>query len=253
MNTTWMITIALLVSCSKAKETSAPVLMQKGEGHTSILSSYEYDDPDQVMVLSRSLSEISSLAYNSVTNKLYTNNDESGIYFILNKADGTIEEKIPFSKNGDYEGIEIINNEVIVSRNNGTLFFYDTISKETDKRKNKLKSTNNIEGLCYDSKTNRLLLACKGQPLGVVGGKKNKKCVYQYDLETQELDTLAYLTILDDDLIDFVRENVTTGSKSSIDAKVKRVKEFSPSGIAVHPHNDDKDRSRCQPERSRIL
>ena len=206
---------------------------------TTITSSYKYDDPKQVMRLGRSLREISSLAYQAEGDLLITNNDESGHFFKLERATGKIIEKVKFGKDGDYEGIEILTDKILVVRNTGTLYIYDPATKETERLKNPLKSENDVEGLAYDPQTNKVLIACKGKGLHMKHSKKKQKYVYEYDLESQELDTVPRLVIAEQALTDFVRAHYDLSSKAALEGKIKRVKGFAPSGIAVHPLTQD--------------
>ena len=93
--------------------------------------------------------------------------------------------------------------------------------------------------MCFDEKSGTLLLACKGQPIAKVNGKKNQKCVYLFDLDSKELNVEPYLTIMDDDLISFVEFSHSDKAKSKLKQGKRRVKDFSPSGIAIHPISGD--------------
>jgi len=228
-------------SCNKgAQETTAVVSEAKSEvTKVEPPSSYDYAAPDQVMVLDRSLREISSLTYQPDGDYLITNNDESGIYFRLQRSNGSLVDQTKFGKKGDYEAITYLAGKVIVAKKNGTLYIHDPKTDETDRQKTKFTSDNDIEGLAYDTTTRKLLMACKSRGLAVDSPKKDQKCVYEYDLEKRELDTIPFLSILDKDLKAFVTKHYDLSSKAALEGKVKRIKDFAPSGIAIHPKTQE--------------
>lgn len=239
--TLYLILLAIMfVACGnggQSPQSQGKQVSSKGAMNTT--TSYAYDQPDQVLVLSSQLNEISSLAYDAATDQLITNDDESGNYYVLNKSDGNIVQKQNFSKPDDYEGIEMVDSTIIVLKNTGTLFMYDLTKKSLERKNNALKGSNDVEGLCYDSDKQLLLLACKGKPLLKKKGKKDGKCIYTYDLQTESLDTMPYIRILEADLVNFVEDRLTHNSPAVKNHKFKRVREFAPSGIAIHPQTKD--------------
>jgi len=219
---TFSILIIFIFSCSSLQENN------KAEA-------YNLETPTEIFVLERELNEISSLAYNSKGNNILTNEDESGIVFMLNKENCEIVKKENFAKEGDYESIEMVDDDIIICKNSGTLFFYNSITKKTKKIKTPLSKENNVEGLCYLKTKNALLLACKGQPLDQKKGKKNKKCVYAYDLSKNVLNPDPFLKITDDELEDFLKNDFNGLTKSQFKKFKNKLEDFAPSGIAVHP------------------
>jgi DNA-binding beta-propeller fold protein YncE len=80
------------------------------------------------------------------------------------------------------------------------------------------------EGLCYDKKNNRLLIAIKG----VVPGTEDYKGIYAFDLASKKMDQQPVFKI---DLL-----NKVFGSNGS---GKKKKGSMNPSGIAIHPINGD--------------
>ena len=153
--------------------------------------------------------------------------------------DGKIENEIDFGKNADYEGIEIVGDIIYVVKSNGNIYPYD-LKKEKDGEviKTPLRQENDIEGLGYDSKSNRLLLACKGSPnLEEHEKLKKTKTVYAYDLNGEQFIEEPVLLIKDDELEEMVKAQYgNTGlSKKKLEKLEKRAEDISPSAIAVHP------------------
>lgn len=89
----------------------------------------------------------------------------------------------------------------------------------------------------YDAEKNQLLLACKGSPNITIQKEKSKgkKNVFGWSIANQKLIEAPILTIMDDDMLEFLKTNFDGLSKSKMKKYKKRVKSFSPSGIAFNP------------------
>jgi uncharacterized protein YjiK len=169
--------------------------------------SYNLGRPDEKFILPQKLAEISGLSYSN-DGQLYCVNDEQGKIFVYSTTEKDIIKTIDFGKNGDYEGIEIVDNTVYVLNSDGKI---KAIDLATEKSKNidcSQKEVLEYEGLGYDSDKNSLLLAAKEM-------KGNKK-IYEYNLSSESMKVRFIIP------------------ESFIDANSDK-KEFKPSGIAVHP------------------
>lgn len=235
----------LLVSCgssgiedSASNKTNSKSALGIGESLQKTLG-YNFEKPSETFILSRQLREISSLAYHPKDHTFLTNDDESGYFFILDPQSFKIKSKEKFAVKGDYEAAEIIGDDIIISKNTGTLNFYNQSTAETTSYNTELKSQNDVEGLCFEKRTNSLLLACKGQPLDQDKGKKTHKSVYRFDLSQKKLITEPYLTILDSSLHKMVDTSYSKASKSQLKKLNNRILKFAPSGIAIHPVSGD--------------
>ncbi len=201
--------------------------------------SYDYETPSATFILDRKLAEISGLEYDEINNQFLSINDEEGIIYFLdpNSFETVTEQK--FGKKGDYEAISLTDDNIVVSKNTGTLYFKEQSSNETYTFNTELNARNDVEGLCFDKKNNSLLLACKGQAIDNKGSKKDQKCVYRFDIENKKLDKEPFFTIIDNELLSFVESMNLDGSKTKLKKLKRRVKNFSPSGIAIHPVSGD--------------
>ncbi len=202
-----------------------------------INQAYKFDDVSEVMILEKPLMEISGLSMGYGDTTLLANNDEKGNIYEVSIASSKVINKIKFAQKGDYEGIERIGDEIVVAKHNGNLYFYDVELDKTSEIKTDLSSKNDIEGLCYDQKAGLILMASKGQGLGEERTKK-EKAIFAYNIEDQYLSQEPYLMVEDSILKKFVRETFSDMSKSGLKQLVKRAKDFSPSGIAIHPKTD---------------
>ncbi len=187
---------------------------------------YNLATPEQVIELPKHLKEISGLTYLG-KNQLAGIQDEDGYIFLFDLKKGKEEEKIKFQKDGDYEGIAKAGKKIFILRSDGTLFKVkdvDTKKQETKKYNTHLNVDNDTEGLCYDKKHDRLLIACKDDP-GEGKKLKGKRAIYAFDLKKKELKKKPVYKI---DLKEV---------KHWLEERGEGVKnfQFKPSGIAVHP------------------
>jgi len=125
------------------------------------------------------LFEVSGIAWLDA-NRFAAVQDEVGTVYIYNRSTNKIEKEIPFAGPGDYEGLAVDGDRAWVIRSDGHLYSFN-MSKGISSVKEYANSTlkkNNIEGLCFDKKNNRLLLA----------EKNGKGGVYAFDLATNLLE-----------------------------------------------------------------
>jgi uncharacterized protein YjiK len=161
--------------------------------------------------LPKKLKEISGLSYYK-NNQLACVNDEDGKVFIYDLTKKEVVEKIPFGKDGDYEGIEVVDNEVFILKSNGKINGF----KIGEAYERTIDCTDpdviEYEGLGYDPKNKRLLLAAKER----VKDKDDKKMIYAYDFDRKVLFKNIAIP----------QEQITDEANG---------KDFRPSGIAVNP------------------
>jgi len=200
--------IFLIYACTPKKQKEEGSSSEKTE---NVSLPYDLENPSEEYVLPKKLKEISGLSYFK-NNQLVCVNDEEGKIFIYDLSKKEIVDKIPFGKDGDYEGVEVVGDEVFVLKSNGKVKGFKIglpFEREID-------CTNpdviEYEGLAYDPKTKHLLLAAKER----VKDKDDKKMIYAYDFEKKVLFKN----------IGIPEEQVTDEANG---------KEFKPSGIAVHP------------------
>lgn len=206
------------------------------------LNDYNYKNHKQFK-LSHHLKEISGLA-SSEDGRIFTHDDERGIVYQLNYKNGkilkrfSIANKIP---DRDFEGIAIAENKFFLITSSGDIYeFNETGNGKNSKSKiyrTGLTVSYNIEGLCYDSSTNSLLIACKGFP-----GKnlKGYRAVYSYNLKEKKLNSKPrFLLSLNHlkkkyKLKNFspsaIEYNSATGTFFILSSHVKAVIEITPEG-----------------------
>lgn len=194
---------------------------------------------DETFIVKNELREISGLSYFN-DHSLLCINDEKGIIYKFSLKKKEITKKYKFDRSGDYEGIEAVGDQVFVLRSDGNVFAVDHMRDEdilSVKYNTPLNAGNNTEGLGFDSKSNSLLIACKGNP-GINEKFKGKRAIYKYSLDSNELsDSPAYL--IDQkrirEILDFNGyTNFALTLLESINPSEGDVT-FQPSAVALHP------------------
>ncbi len=200
--------ITLFYACEPKKK-------NKEQNETAILQNinlpYDFENPTEKYDLPDKLKEISGLSYYK-KNQLVCVNDEQGKIFIYDINEKKIVDKIPFGKDGDYEGVEVVGDEVFVLNSNGKLKGFKigiAFEREIDCSEPEVIE---YEGLGYDAKSKYLLLIAKERTKDV----DDKKMIYAYDFDRKVL--FKHIAI--------PQEQVKDEANG---------KDFKPSGIAVHP------------------
>ncbi len=208
---------------------------------------YQLDKPDETFKLPEILQEISGLGIDDAGLFLYAVQDELGVVYKLSKADGEIVEKIKFHKDGDYEGIELIGEDVFIVKSTGTLYQVSNLGKTNQQLKkfnSFLSRENDVEGLAYDKKNNRLLLACKGIPATGESFEvvRYKKVIYGFDLNNNTLNPDPIYTIQLENIRKFLDDHRGLRAYEKLIEFFSVGKEnltFNPSAIAIHPISGD--------------
>ncbi|MFZ0452966.1 MAG: SdiA-regulated domain-containing protein [Ignavibacteriaceae bacterium] len=212
----------------------------------SHLNDYNYKNPKRFR-LSAYLKEISGLAATE-DNRIFTHDDEKGIIYQLDYRNGKIVKRFSVANkipDRDFEGIAIAKDKFYLITSSGDIYEFNE-AENGKNSKSKIYRTGltvsyNIEGLCFDSSTNSLLIACKGFP-----GKnlKGYRAVYSYDLKEKKLNKkprfLISLKYLDKRyrLKNFspsaIEYNSATGTFFILSSHVKAVIEVSTKGIILN-------------------
>ena len=173
----------------------------------------------------KSLAEISGLSYLD-GQRFACVQDELGKIFIYSTASSSVEKEILFGAAGDYEELAVVGETIWVLRADGKLFEVSNMNAAKPSVKEystQLTTKQDPEGLCYDKKNNRLLIAIKGaEP-----GNENYKGIYAFDLSSKKMGQQPVFKI---DL-----QNKVFGNGSD---KKKR-NTINPSGISIHPVSGD--------------
>ena len=231
----WLLSVFLMVifSCTNPTENSS---------HSADIKSvnaigYNLSAPDKTIILPGILHEISGITVIDSASVACIQ-DENGIVFIFDLLKKSIKQQLFFNANGDYEGITLADKSIYILRSDGVLFEISNYGS-SDFTKEVFPTgipANDNEGLCYDQKTKRLLIAPKSN-IGKGYEYELKRVIYGFDLN---LGKLMKNPVFDFDLRaikKFASDNKVLQPKKSI--KKGQLKEpdirFRPSAIGIHP------------------
>lgn len=207
----------------------------------SIAFKYDLAYPDDRYKMPKYLEEISGLSYYG-NGKIACVQDEKAFIYVLNLEKEEIINKYDFGDDGDYEDITIVDKTAYILRNNGTIFRVKNFKKKDRKVKKyptELKERNDAEGMAYDSKTNALLIACKGSPsIGKENSYAGYRAIYKFDLEEKKLVTTPHI-LIDLTRLDSYIDPGMFNKLTKIFSPKENETSFKPSGIAIHPLDGD--------------
>ena len=164
---------------------------------------YDLDHPVLATELAQELAEISGLSLaTDGTGELLAVQDELGKVYRLSAGAGTVLWSTDFWKEGDYEGIEAVGEDVWVTKNTGTLYQIQRIGapdQHVNKFNTALTGDNDVEGLAYDPINHLLLLACKDD-VRDDGNDKDGRYVFAFDLKTNTLGKEPRYAVTQEDI-----------------------------------------------------
>jgi hypothetical protein len=183
---------------------------------------YDIEKPDEIVELPAILREISGITLvDSAT--VACIQDENGIVFLYDILQNKIRSQAVFYENGDYEGICHVDTTIFILRSDGALF--EILNYHSTKLNVKTYPTEipgaNDEGLCYDKKHSRLLIARKNK-IAKGKGFKSKRAIYAFDLETKTFNPKPVFEF-----------DVDSIKKMPSEKKIRL--RFASSEIAIHP------------------
>lgn len=140
------------------------------------------------------LSEISGITFLN-DSVLVAIQDEKGMLYYYNLAQDRIIKKQSFAGQGDYEDLVKVGNDMYVITSEGIISQikdFESSDPVLSLFPTPLSKENDIEGLGYDSKNHRLLIAPK--EYGIEGDKTSKQ-IYGFDLKSMTFQTTPVYTI----------------------------------------------------------
>lgn len=210
---------------------------------------YSINEPQRSLEMPAELKEISGLTFSPSGEHLCAINDEQGDIYFINKKTGEVDRKVKFHGQGDYEGIETVREKVYVVKSTGT--FYEVSDTEKDEVKPKktkyiLKKPNDTEGLAFDVKNNRLLVACKSASClhksCLIHTCMNQRAIYALNLETNEIDPTPIFIIDLKEVQVFLKNNKSEDELEIFKKFITLENDyipFHPSALAIHPTSGD--------------
>ena len=202
----FLFTVVFLAHCNPKKNDNQQTQTAQDEAAATVFP-YRLDQPSERFDLPVELTEISGLSHYK-PNQLLCVQDEIAVVYVYDVKKKAVVGEFSFGGYGDFEGVEAVGEEIYVLQSNGDLFSFTPPSKDIKKSKTDLPGKNDVEGLGYNPRTKRLLLAVKESSKN--GETVKEKIIYSFDL----LNRAVW------------KELTIDGSG---------LKDFMPSGLAVHP------------------
>ena len=201
---------------------------------------YLFNSPTSIHHLPFELREVSGLT-DYTTTQIACIQDEAGIIFIYDLEKDSIISQFNFSRFGDYEGLTRVQTTFFALRSDATLFEISAPYDSLSVRSEALNLTSwDHEGLCFDERLNRLLIAPKSK-MGKGAEFKDIRAIYAYDLVSKTLGEKPILTINLNEIESFAKSH-----QLSLPMKAGRIGsdslsalKFMPSSLAVHPITDE--------------
>ena len=158
---------------------------------SSALSGYDIPGSAPVVVkLPNELKEISGITV-TPDGRLLAIQDESSYVYEISPEDGSIVKKFAVGRpamKGDFEDITAAGNDLYLLNSSGKLFRFREAPggeySDYEEFDTPLSTSYDAEGLCYDSETNSLLIACKGYP---GAGLDGFRAVYSFSIDSMKL------------------------------------------------------------------
>lgn len=216
--------VPVLIFCTNpnSKTIQNNQIVTNRESTTKPTFSYDLTNPVKKIKLPDNLVEISALSFLK-PGLLLAVQDEKADVFTIDYNNGKVSNHYVSDKNGDYEGIEAVGQNVYLLKSNGSITEHQNFAMEKHNivhYNTLLTEKNDAEGLTYDATNNSLLIACKNRAW--IKGHENKfanmRCIYSFDLSSKSLNTEPRLCI------DLQLLKTNYG-----------IENFMPSAIAIHP------------------
>ncbi|MBC6996680.1 SdiA-regulated domain-containing protein [Neolewinella lacunae] len=220
-----------------------PLLFAQSNAFLSAQSpSFAYDLDGLLLIsdLPAELNEVSGLSVDpNQKNTLLMVQDELGKVYRVSSKTGEVLWATTFWKDGDYEDVEAVGNDIWVVKSTGTLYQISNAGQpeqHVEKYNTLLTEDNDVEGLAYDRAKNRLLLACKNYSTEN-GESKNGRYIFAFDLATKTLGSQPAFAIEQQAVQNFLSKcDQTAGHAQLCSFFMSRAEyDLAPSAIAVHP------------------
>jgi uncharacterized protein YjiK len=153
---------------------------------------YHLAKPDLQHELPEILNEVSGLTDIDASHVACVQ-DELGMVFIYNIKEGKITSEHLFEAAGDFEGLTYTGDTIFILRSDGRLTEWSDFQSNSNRfTHHELPLfTKDNEGLGYDPKHNRILIAAKSKPHRN-HGEKSERFIYSFDL-LQKAEGITFL------------------------------------------------------------
>jgi uncharacterized protein YjiK len=186
---------------------------------------YNTNKVSDMRFLPEELQEISGLSLlTGTTHDLACVQDEVGIIYIFDLLRNKLKKRINLQKSDDFEAIEIVDSNAYLLTSSGSLYLVEEMKSKPILQKIKIDNEQDLEGMGYDAKNNRLLIVPKTE------SDKTKVKIYAYDIATKKLQTQPIIHVSNEGVRRYCQRN-----RVNLEIPKKKMP-FKPSGIAMHPY-----------------
>jgi hypothetical protein len=199
---------------------------------------YDLEKPTLSLKLPKELREISGISYFS-DNLAIAIQDENAVLYFLSLSNGEIVDSLNFGEDGDYEGITSDEDNIYILRSDGYIFTMPKIatdSPKVNKINTILDNRFDTEGICYNSKTKNLLIACKEN-----ADELSTRNIFNYSIEGQIIEKNPAYRISLNNIKKYLENAPETVEFDKLRGYFDDSSEdfFYPSDIAIHPISGD--------------
>lgn len=208
----------------------------RGPGDAGSASDLPYDlsRPSGHWILPGVLREVSGLAWKD--GLVYMVSDEEGTVYRYDTDLNEVVSSFDMKGKGDYEGIECVGSRVYLLRSDSRLYMIDENDAESGaaaKSELDIKENRNLEGLGYDHRNARFLVASKKVKLK----KDQNRLLYSIPADATESKPRKLFAFDHDVMKEFILDNARSGAQRLALQAAYWNYGFHPSAVAVHPQS----------------
>jgi uncharacterized protein YjiK len=196
--------------------------------------------PSATFELPAQLMEISGLTDMMDAHTVGCLQDEEAVLYVVDLRDGKIKERYPFGPPGDMEGLTRVGDAFFALRSDGLIYALKRKGdryEATDSFQLKLEH-HNIEGLAYDERMGRVLVA----PKDITKGDKavrDRRDVFAFDKTTHALLPAPVLTFSVENVMrQAMAKGIRIPTRTTPKGREVPALKFRMASIAVHPRSD---------------
>jgi uncharacterized protein YjiK len=200
---------------------------------------YDLSSPATTWTLAPALIEISGITSPDNGRHLVAVQDEGGVLYYINKADGQLVDSLWFAGKGDFEAITCVHDTLYVAKSNGSLYMIPPGQRDTARTVIRLSRAweydYDIEGMAYDAEQRRLLMVAKAQPHAELS---DERAIFAYSLLENRMLPEAVAAIRRQAFNDYFTQCGDCQGFEKLRARYGNPLEpfpFNPSEMAIHP------------------
>lgn len=202
---------------------------------------FDLSEPSLILSLPYELREVSGLT-NYSYHEVACIQDDAGVIYIYDLNTKSISKTLTFNKSGSFDGLSFVDSSFYLLNSDATLtnlYFNDTLIQE-NVRRFKVPTWEN-EGLCYDAKDHRLLVAPKSK-IHIGPAYASMRGIYSVDIMSGKLNQSPIFEIDVNEIRNYaINQNIPLPKRpgSFVDDSTSYYLDFIPSSIAVHPKTNE--------------